>query len=87
MKTELSKELADAFRASGEHVLEVVDPTDNRVYFLVDGETHRRAMDALEQQLDREAIAEGISQMEAGQGKPIDTAFDDMREKLGFPER
>ena len=87
MSTRISKELADAFRAAGEHSLEVVDPSDNRVYFLVDGETHRRAMDALQQQLDREAIADGLAQMDAGEGKPIEVAFEDMQAKLGFPHR
>ena len=80
------KELGDALQAQGDDALEVVNPNNNRVYFIVDGDTHRRAMDALRRQADREAIAEGIAQMEAGDGKPLDAAFDDLRGKLGFPQ-
>ena len=68
MTPRLSKDLADALNASGNGELEVVNPNDNRVYFVVDGETHREAMDALRRQRDRDAIAEGIAQMEAGDG-------------------
>jgi hypothetical protein len=44
-------------------------------------------MAALRRQQDHDAIAEGIAQMEAGQGKPLDEAFEGMRERLGFPQR
>ena len=33
----------------------------------------------------RAAIAEGIAQMEAGEGRPAEEAFEDMRSRLGFP--
>ena len=87
MTVKLSQELADALRANSDDALEVIDPSNDRVYFLVDGDTHRRAMDALQCQLDRKAIAEGLAQMEAGEGKPIDAAFENMRVNLGFPQR
>jgi hypothetical protein len=43
-------------------------------------------MEALRRQQDREAIAQGIAEMEAGQGKPLDQAFAEMRTRLGFPQ-
>jgi hypothetical protein len=85
MAINLSNELAAALRATGERELEVVDPQTQRTYVLVEAETHRRAMDALRRQQDRDAIAEGLAQMEAGEGKPLDEAFSDMRIRLGFP--
>jgi hypothetical protein len=87
MTAKLSKELSDALHASGTSEIEAIDPTSGRVYFIVDGDTHRQAMEALRQRQDHEAIAEGIAQMEAGQGKPLDEAFEDMRGRLGFPQQ
>ena len=84
MTAKLSKELAAALHATGNRELEVVDPETQRMYVLVDCETHRRAMEALRRQQDRDAIAEGLAQMAAGQGKPLDDAFADMRSRLGF---
>lgn len=86
MITKLSKEQAAALRATGDRELEVVDPETQRAYIIVDRDTHRRAMEALRRQQDRDAVAEGLSQMEAGKGKPLDEAFSDMRSRLGFPE-
>lgn len=84
MIAKLNKELAAALHAVGNRELEVVDPDTQRTYILVDLETHRRAMEALRRQQDRDAIAEGLAQMEAGEGKPLDQAFADMRSRLGF---
>ena len=67
MTPKLSQELVDALKAAGNGELEVVNPNDNCVYFVVDGDTHRKAMDALRRQRDRDAIANGIAQMEAGE--------------------
>lgn len=86
MTPKLNKELADALHATGDSGLEVVDPDTQRTYFLVDSETHLRAMEALRQQQDRDAITEGLVQMEAGLGKPLDQAFSDMRARLGFSQ-
>ena len=82
MTAKLSKELTTALHATGDNELEVVDPETQRTYFLIDSKTHRQAMDALRRQQDRRAIAEGLAQMEAGQGKPLDQAFSDMRSRL-----
>jgi hypothetical protein len=84
MTAKLNEELASALRASKDCVLEVIDPETQRTYVLVDCETHRQAMEALRRQQDRDAIAAGLAQMEAGQGKPLDEAFADLRARLGF---
>lgn len=87
MIARLNKELMAAFHATGSNELEVVDPETQRTYFLVDSDTHLRSMEALRRQQDHDAIAEGIAQMEAGDGKPLDQAFSDMRDRLGFPQQ
>ncbi len=86
MIMKITQELADALHTSGDSELEVVDPQTQRRYVLIDSETHRRAMDALRREQDHEAIAEGLAQMEAGQGQPLDEAFADLRSRLGFPQ-
>lgn len=82
MTAKLTKELAAALHATGDKELEVVDPETARTYFLVDGDTHRRAMEALQRQQDRDAIARGIAETEAGEAIPIEAARKLTRERL-----
>jgi hypothetical protein len=44
-------------------------------------------MDALRRQQDRDAIAQGIVEMEAGVGMPLNEAFDDIRATLSLRQR
>lgn len=87
MTEKLTKELAAALHATGGSELEVVDPDTQRIYVVVDAEIHRQAMDALHRQQDRDAIAQGIAEMEAREGVPLDEAFDDIRASLGLRQR
>jgi len=82
MTHKLPKELADALNAGGNTVLEVIDPGNNRTYFVVDEETHRQAMEALRRQRDREAIAEGIAQMNVGDVVSLEEARRQTRQDL-----
>lgn len=82
MTAKLTKELAAALHATGERELEVVDPDTSRVYFIVESETHRQAMDALRRQQDRNAIAQGIAEMEAELGIPLADARKLTRDRL-----
>ena len=86
MTQKLSKEIANALHVAGNDGLQVVDPETNRIYFIVDEETHRRAMVALRAEHDHDAIAQGVKQMESGQGKPVAQVFDEFRLRLGIPE-
>ena len=86
MTPKLSKELTDALHAhNGE--LRVVDPSDQRVYIIIDDETHRRAMEALREREDWESIQRGAAQADAGQGMTVDEADQKLRATLGFPEK
>jgi hypothetical protein len=87
MIVNLTQEQSAALRSSGDDDCEFVDPLTSRSYVVVDRETHFRAMDALRKQQDREAIAEGLAQMEAGQGRALDVAFAEISSRLGFAER
>ncbi|QDV71795.1 hypothetical protein Poly24_55350 [Rosistilla carotiformis] len=87
MTLKLSKDLSDALHANGSNGLEVVDPDSNRIYFVVDADIHRQAMEALRRQQDREAIALGIAEMEAGEGTSVDEAFEGIRANLSLPQR
>ena len=82
MTPKLTQDLIDALKAAGNGALEVINPHDNRIYFVVEGDTHRQAMEALRRQRDRDAIANGIAQMEAGEGIPLEQARQLTRERL-----
>lgn len=82
MTAKLTKELVAALHATGDRELEVVDPDTSRVYFIVESEMHRQAMDALRRQQDRDAIALAISEMESGQGIPLADARKLTRDRL-----
>ena len=82
MIAKLTKDLIVALHATEDNELEVVDPETQRTYLVVDANIHRKAMDALRRQQDREAIAQGIEEMEAGAGIPIEEARRLSRERL-----
>lgn len=82
MTAKLTKELAAALHATGDSELEVIDPDTHGTYFVVNADIHRQAMDALRRQQDREAIAQGIAEMEAGEGMPVDEARKLSRERI-----
>ena len=82
MTAKLTKDLIAALHATGDNALEVVDPETERTYFVVDADIHRQAMDALRRQQDREAIAQGIAEMESGEGISIEEARRLARERL-----
>lgn len=60
------------------------DTTTRRVYFLVEEQIHRRAMQALKQQQDLEAIRRGVAQMEAGGGTSLQETREQLAQELGF---
>jgi hypothetical protein len=80
----LSNELRQALRDSANDRVEIVDPTTSRVYVLVDGETHQRAMDALHREEDLAAIADGLSQANAGAGSPVEEVLKRVRQQAGL---
>ncbi len=82
MTAKLSKELSEALRSQDDDRLEVVDPENNRVYYIVDAET----LNHLEQKSTHEAIQLGLESMQRGEGRPLDEVASDIRAEFGFPE-
>jgi predicted transcriptional regulator len=82
MTPKLTKELTDALHATEDGQVEAIDPETGRVYFVVAGPIHQRAMEALRRQDDRDAIARGIADMEAGQEIAVDEAHANLRQDL-----
>ncbi len=86
MTPQLNNELEEAVATHPEGAIQVQGA--NGTYWIMTNsamELHQQAMQTLRQQEDRAAIAEGIRQMEAGQGQPLDEAFDDINRNLGLP--
>jgi len=84
MTIKLPAELRQAIQQNPDS-LRLEDEQTHAVYFVIDEETHRRAMQALREQEDHAAIREGIEQMEAGEGRPIADVDVDIRKEFGFP--
>lgn len=87
MIAKLTQELTAALDATANRELELVDPETQRRYVLVDSDIYHQAMEALRIQQDREAIATGLEQLEAGEGRTVDESFQSMRTRLGFAPR
>jgi len=79
----LSDEQREALEQSPDGI-SFEDTISRRTYVLVEEEVHRRAMEALKQQLDLEAIRRGVAQMEASGGMPVEDARRQLAQELGF---
>lgn len=86
MSVKLTDEQRRALAEQGGPV-PIEDDQTRKVYFLIDEEFHRRALEALRQQEDLEAIQQGIAAMEAGRTIPLAEADRRIRRELGFPSR
>lgn len=87
MIAQLTQELTAALNATGHNELELVDPDTQRMYVLIDSHTYQLAKDALRSQQGREAITQGIAQLESGHGRLLDESFQIMRDRLGFTQK
>ena len=88
MRLPISDELRQALAQQPDGI-EVEDQQTRKVYVLTDAELHRRAMQALHKQEDRDAIRAGIEDMEAGRVVPYEEVSRNLRrrlrEKFGLP--
>ena len=87
MTPKLSEEQRRALAAKEGRPIPVEDDQTHKLYVLVGEDLHRRAMQALKEQEDLAAVREGIKQMEAGLGQPLEQADAEIRNELGFPPR
>lgn len=80
----LPSSISEAIKAIDGDELQFVDPETQRVYFLIDSETHRRARAAMQQQEDWEAIQEGVVQAKRGESVSADEFRKQIRDDYGF---
>ena len=66
----LTPEQANALHAGGDAPMQIVDPTNQRVYFVVDG----GLLAELTYRADLQAIRDGVADMRAGRSVPIEQA-------------
>ena len=86
MTTRLPDELRQPLQQNPKEV-RLEDDQTHAIYFVIDEETHRRAMRALKQQEDNDAIAEGLQQMETGAGRPLHEVDAAMQRDFKLPPR
>lgn len=75
METPLSPDQSAALAATPNSRLIVIDPATRQRYVLVSADEYTRLEDL-------DAIRRGISAMEAGEGKPLADAMNDVRQSL-----
>lgn len=78
----LSIDIAKAIEAADGTPIPVEIPGTDRKYCLVDADMLHQALEALEFQRNVAAIQTGVDQMEAGLGRPVDEAMNDVRRRL-----
>jgi hypothetical protein len=83
----LTPEQRSALHATEGGPFQLRDEETAAIYVVVDQETHRRAMEALERQRVLASVRRGVAQMEAGLGRPAAEAEAELAAKLGFPPR
>jgi hypothetical protein len=86
MITKLPDELRQAIQQSRNEV-RLEDDQTHAVYVIVDEETHRRAMKALQEQEDWQSVQRGLANRANGREMPLAEADALMRKDLGFPPR
>ena len=75
MENQLSPDQSAALAASPNAKLAVIDPSTQQRYVLIAEDEYYRLEDL-------DAIRQGISQMESGQGQPLSEAINDIRRSL-----
>lgn len=78
----LNEEVAQALMKCHGEPLTVEVPGSNRHYVIVDADVHRAVVEAAEKQRIHESLKKGFDDIKAGLGKPVDTAFLDIRKRL-----
>ena len=86
MTTKLPDELRQPLKQNPKEV-RLEDDQTHAIYFVIDEETHRRAMRALREQEDWNSVQRGLADRQQGNELPIAQADAAIRKELGFPPR
>lgn len=84
MTTKLPAELREAIKQNPQQV-RLEDEQTNAVYFVMDEDTHRRAMRALQEQENLAAIERGLDDRAHGREQPLAEVDAQICEEFGFP--
>lgn len=87
MTPRISDDLQQAAEAQVGGPLKAEHEPTHKVYFIYTEQQHQEATRALQAQADNRAIAEGIRQMEKGEGRPLQEVDADMRKEFDLPPR
>ena len=87
MIQKLPTNLREAMGQQPNELLRLEDDQTQTVYVVVEEQTHQKAMQALREQEDWNAIRQGLKEREEGLGKPLAEVDAELREKFGFPLR
>lgn len=79
---EASREIAEAVAAANGEPIAVEVPGNDHPFLLVDSQRFVEALKVMAHQKNVDAIRVGIEQMEAGLGRPLEEAMDDIRARL-----
>ena len=74
----LTPEQRSAIHANEGGPIQLRDEETAAIYVVIDQETHRRAMEALDRQRALESVRRGVAQMEAGHGRSASEAEADL---------
>lgn len=85
MAPRISDELQEAADAQVDRHVVVEHECTQKVYYLYTGELHLRATRAMQAEDDNQANAEGLRELESGQGRPLHEVDADMRKEFGLP--
>jgi hypothetical protein len=86
MAPKLTQEQRDAIKQRGGSI-EIEDDETRKIYVLIEGDLHHRAMQALEEHDARRAIRAGIDELESGRVVPFADVDARLRKRLGLPAR
>ncbi|NUQ65257.1 MAG: hypothetical protein HUU20_22550 [Pirellulales bacterium] len=81
----LPDEMRQVLRENPGEPLPLEDDETHQVYVVVDQDLHRRAMQALQQQEDVQAIQAGLDAAANGLVAPLEEVDARIRKKFGFP--
>ena len=87
MTAKLSDELQRAADAQADRPVAAEHEATKRVYYIYTEKMHEKASRALQEQEDNNAIAEGLKQLENGEGRSLHEVDADMRKDFGLPPR
>lgn len=87
MTVKLNDDLQQAVDAQADRPMAAEHEPTRKVYYIYTELMHQKASQALREQENNDAIAEGLRQMENGEGRPLNEVDAEMRKDFGLQPR